>query len=162
MNDKPPGDGPDTRSDSSEFDSSEFAAMRREHSDPDERIRPLPWFFTMFLGAIGMWGAFYIATTPSGEASAYGDQRTVALLRPRRHHTRRRADCQKRAGTLRDARLQREHPAIDARQGRTEAAVIGIEYGGGFGHRRTRGVNRSRTNSALAFLVNANVSWKCC
>ena len=56
--------------------------MRREHSDPDEKIRPLPWFFTMFLGAIGMWGAFYIATTPSGEASAYGDQRTVALLRP--------------------------------------------------------------------------------
>lgn len=82
MNDKPAVDGPDTRSGSTEFGSSEFAAMRREHSDPDERIRPLPWFFTMFLGAIGMWGAFYIATTPSGEASAYGDQRTVALLRP--------------------------------------------------------------------------------
>jgi hypothetical protein len=32
--------------------------------------------------------------------------------------------------------LQREHPAIDARQGRAEAAVIGIEYGGGFGHAR--------------------------
>lgn len=75
-------DAPDTRSGQSEFGTSEFAAMRREHSDPDEKIRPLPWFFTMFLGAIGMWGAFYIATTPSGEASAYGDQRTVALLRP--------------------------------------------------------------------------------
>lgn len=77
MNDKPPVEGPDTRS-----GTSEFAAMRREHSDPAERIRPLPWFFTMFLGAIGMWGAFYIVATPSGEASAYGDQRTVALLRP--------------------------------------------------------------------------------
>jgi len=77
MNDKPPVEGPDTRS-----GTSEFAAMRREHSDPAERIRPLHWFFTMFLGAIGMWGAFYIVATPSGEASAYGDQRTVALLRP--------------------------------------------------------------------------------
>ena len=82
---RPPGGEPDTRGDSGNSGDtvpSEFAAMRREHSDPDEKIRPLPWFFTMFLGAIGMWGAFYIATTPSGEASAYGDQRTVALLRP--------------------------------------------------------------------------------
>jgi len=79
---KPPGNEPGPRSDSPEFSNSEFAAMRRENSDPDEKIRPLPWFFTMFLGAIAMWGAFYIATTPSGEASAYGDQRTVALLRP--------------------------------------------------------------------------------
>ena len=79
---KPPGKEANTRGDSDDSGPSEFAAMRREHSDPDERIRPLPWFFTMFLGAIGMWGAFYIATTPSGEASAYGDQRTVALLRP--------------------------------------------------------------------------------
>ncbi len=74
--------GSDRSSESSEFSNSEFAAMRREHSDPDERVRPLPWLFTMFLGAIGMWGAFYIVATPSGEASAYGDQRTVALLRP--------------------------------------------------------------------------------
>ena len=79
---RPPADEPDTRRDSGDFVPGEFAAMRREHSDPDEKVRPLPWFFTMFLGAIGMWGAFYIATTPSGEASAYGDQRTVALLRP--------------------------------------------------------------------------------
>jgi mono/diheme cytochrome c family protein len=66
-----------------DFGGSEFAAMRREHADPDEKVHPLPWFFIMFLGAIGMWGAFYIAATPSGEASAYGDQRTVSLLRPR-------------------------------------------------------------------------------
>ncbi len=58
------------------------SATRRELADPDERVRPLPWFFTMFLGAMGMWGAFYITATPSGEASAYGDQRTVADLRP--------------------------------------------------------------------------------
>ena len=58
------------------------AATRRENADPDERVRPLPWFFTMFLGAMGMWGAFYIASAPSGGNSAWGDQRTVATLRP--------------------------------------------------------------------------------
>lgn len=71
-----PHDGAD------ESGASEFAAMRRENADPDENVNPLPWFFIMFLGAMGMWGAFYIATTPSGESSAFGDQRTVALLRP--------------------------------------------------------------------------------
>jgi len=71
-----------TQTGNSEFGTSEFAAMRRENSDPDEKVHPLPWFFIMFLGAMGMWGAFYIYATPSGEASAYGDQRTVALLRP--------------------------------------------------------------------------------
>ena len=58
------------------------AQRQREFADPDEGIRPLPWFLTMFLGAMGMWGAFYIVSTPSGEDSAYGDQRTVAALRP--------------------------------------------------------------------------------
>lgn len=66
-----PGDSQETGRDPP--GDSEFAALRREHSDPDERVRPLPWFFTMFLGAMGMWGAFYIVAMPSGEASAYGD-----------------------------------------------------------------------------------------
>jgi mono/diheme cytochrome c family protein len=56
--------------------------QQREHADPDEGSRPLPWFLTMFLGAMAMWGAFYIYVTPSGEESSYGDQRTVATLRP--------------------------------------------------------------------------------
>lgn len=56
--------------------------QKRENADPDEGSRPLPWFLTMFLGAMAMWGAFYIYATPSGEDSAYGDQRTVAALRP--------------------------------------------------------------------------------
>lgn len=55
---------------------------QREHADPDEHSRPLPWFLTMFLGAMAMWGAFYIYTTPSGDESNYGDQRTVTALRP--------------------------------------------------------------------------------
>lgn len=58
------------------------AQRQREHADPDEGVRPLPWFLTMFLGAMAMWGAFYIYSTPSGEDSAYGDQRTTASLRP--------------------------------------------------------------------------------
>jgi len=57
-------------------------ALQREHADPDEGERPLPWFLVMFLGAMAMWGAFYIYATPSGELSEYGDQRTVAALRP--------------------------------------------------------------------------------
>jgi mono/diheme cytochrome c family protein len=56
--------------------------QEREHADPDESARPLPWFLTMFLGAMAMWGGFYIYSTPSGDDSAFGDQRTVATLRP--------------------------------------------------------------------------------
>jgi len=54
----------------------------RENEDPNEGNRPLPWFLVMSLGAMAMWGAFYIVSTPSGEDSAFGDQRTVANLRP--------------------------------------------------------------------------------
>lgn len=56
---------------------------QRELPDPNEGVRPLPWFLTMFLGAMAMWGAFYIYSTPSGEDSAYGDQRTLTALRPK-------------------------------------------------------------------------------
>lgn len=67
----------------SEESPTKIAAQRaRENQDPDEGIKPLPWFFVMSLGAMAMWGAFYIYITPSGEDSAYGDQRTVAALRP--------------------------------------------------------------------------------
>ena len=58
------------------------AQRQRENEDPNESNRPLPWFLVMSLGAMAMWGAFYIYSTPSGENSAYGDQRTVTDLRP--------------------------------------------------------------------------------
>jgi mono/diheme cytochrome c family protein len=58
------------------------APRLREKEDPNENNRPLPWFLVMSLGAMAMWGAFYIYSTPSGEDSAFGDQRTVASLRP--------------------------------------------------------------------------------
>jgi mono/diheme cytochrome c family protein len=54
----------------------------RENADPDEGIKPLPWFLVMGLGAMAMWGAFYIYITPSGVDSSYGDQRTISTLRP--------------------------------------------------------------------------------
>jgi mono/diheme cytochrome c family protein len=57
-------------------------SLRREKPDPDENTRPLPWFLIMFLGAMAMWGAFYIYDMPAGEESALGDLRTVATLRP--------------------------------------------------------------------------------
>jgi mono/diheme cytochrome c family protein len=57
-------------------------SLQREHADSDENTRPLPWFLIMFLGAMAMWGAFYIYDMPAGEESALGDLRTVADLRP--------------------------------------------------------------------------------
>jgi mono/diheme cytochrome c family protein len=65
-----------------DFEKRVAAQRARENDDPNEGIKPLPWFLVMALGAMAMWGAFYITATPSGEDSAYGDQRTVATLRP--------------------------------------------------------------------------------
>ncbi|MFN7835134.1 MAG: c-type cytochrome [Burkholderiaceae bacterium] len=52
----------------------------REGADPDEHNRPLPWFLVMLLGAMAMWGGFYIYTTPSGTDTAWGDQRSREAL----------------------------------------------------------------------------------
>jgi mono/diheme cytochrome c family protein len=67
---------------SDELKKSSTAQRQREKDEPLESNRPLPWFLIMSLGALAMWGAFYIASTPSGDDSAYGDQRTVTSLRP--------------------------------------------------------------------------------
>ena len=58
-------------------------AHGRESADPDEQDRPLPWFLPMFIGAMVMWGAFYIVETPSGTDTIWGDQRTVEALMPK-------------------------------------------------------------------------------
>ncbi|CAM3646527.1 c-type cytochrome [Polynucleobacter antarcticus] len=50
----------------------------RELSEPDEKVKPLPWFFLMFLGAVAMWGSFYIVSSPSGGASSNGDNRAIS------------------------------------------------------------------------------------
>ena len=69
-------------------------------------------------------------------------ERLFEMIEARRHHS---GDCfhgHKRRRKLRDARLQREHLAVDARQRAAQAAVVGIEYGGGFRHQPMRSVNR--------------------
>jgi mono/diheme cytochrome c family protein len=55
----------------------------RERADPDENNRPLPGLMVMFIGAMVMWGSFYIYSTAGGGASALGDQRTVSTLMPK-------------------------------------------------------------------------------
>ena len=64
------------------------AAVDRENRDPAEYVRPLPWFLIMFIGAMAMWGAFYIYAMPPGLDSSYGDQRTLAAINPRDGATR--------------------------------------------------------------------------
>jgi mono/diheme cytochrome c family protein len=58
------------------------AAQARERRDPAERQRPLPWFVVMLIGAMAMWGIFYIYDMRAGLASQYGDSRTPAALMP--------------------------------------------------------------------------------
>jgi hypothetical protein len=57
-----------------------------------------------------------------------------SAVETRRHYARHRADGDESRRKLRDARLQREHLAVNARQSAAQAAVVGIEYGGGFRH----------------------------
>ena len=58
------------------------------------------------------------------------------MIEARRHHARDRAHRNECRRKLRDARLQREHLGVDARERAAETAVVGIEYGGGFRHWR--------------------------
>ena len=59
---------------------SRTAAQVREQGDPAERYRPLPWFVVMLVGAMAMWGVFYIHDMKGNLDSAYGDSRTPAAL----------------------------------------------------------------------------------
>jgi mono/diheme cytochrome c family protein len=61
-------------------DESRAAAQVREQRDPAERYRPLPWFVVMLIGAMAMWGVFYIHDMKGNLDSAYGDSRTPAAL----------------------------------------------------------------------------------
>ena len=57
--------------------------IQREKIDPGEGMRPLPWIVTLLLGAMLMWGAFYLVVSPTGGESSFGDQRTLASLDPK-------------------------------------------------------------------------------
>lgn len=60
---------------------SEFSQqITREKLEPAEGMRPLPWLNTVLLGAMVMWGAFYITISPTGVESSYGDRRTLSTL----------------------------------------------------------------------------------
>jgi mono/diheme cytochrome c family protein len=59
-----------------------LAAQSRERHDPEEKYRPLPWFVSMLISAMAMWGAFYIHDMQSGLGSQYGDSRTRSALMP--------------------------------------------------------------------------------
>ena len=63
-------------------DASRLAAQSRERHDPEEKYRPLPWFVSMLISAMAMWGAFYIHDMKSGLSSQYGDSRTRSVLMP--------------------------------------------------------------------------------
>jgi mono/diheme cytochrome c family protein len=54
----------------------------REKNDPKENVRAVPYFLMMLVAAIAMWALNNIFSTPSGELTEYGDQRTIADLRP--------------------------------------------------------------------------------
>jgi mono/diheme cytochrome c family protein len=58
------------------------AAQVRELRDPAEKQRPLPWFVIMVIGAMAMWGVFYIHDMKSDLDSQYGDSRTASALMP--------------------------------------------------------------------------------
>ncbi len=51
----------------------------RELPDPDEIPNPLPWYIIMAMGALFMWGLFYISHAYMGEDSFEGDTRTVEV-----------------------------------------------------------------------------------
>jgi mono/diheme cytochrome c family protein len=54
--------------------------ITREKWEPAEGMRPLPWLNTVLIGAMLMWGAFYITISPTGVESSYGDSRTLSTL----------------------------------------------------------------------------------
>ena len=58
------------------------AAQVRELRDPAEKQRPLPWFVILVIGAMAMWGVFYIHDMKSDLDSQYGDSRTPSALMP--------------------------------------------------------------------------------
>lgn len=57
-------------------------AQMRERVDPSEKQHPLPWFVVMLIGAMAMWGVFYIYGMNTALSSRYGDSRTPGALEP--------------------------------------------------------------------------------
>ena len=58
----------------------ESDSQLRELPDPDENPNPLPWYIIMVMGALFMWGMFYISSAYMGKDSFEGDTRTVETV----------------------------------------------------------------------------------
>ena len=56
------------------------AARARENADPHENRAPIPRYVLAMVAALVAWGAFYIVTSESEQASALGDSRTLTDL----------------------------------------------------------------------------------
>ena len=52
----------------------------RELPDPDENPNPLPWYIIMAMGALFMWGLFYISHSYMGADSFEGDNRSIEVV----------------------------------------------------------------------------------
>ena len=55
-------------------------AQKREGAEPNEDMKPLPWYITMTIGALFMWSAFYISTTVMTAAPEDGDSRPQQVI----------------------------------------------------------------------------------
>lgn len=55
--------------------------QRREHPEPTERNRPVPWAMLLLVALMAAFGGAYIATDATLAAPEFGDQRAVAELR---------------------------------------------------------------------------------
>jgi len=56
-------------------------AAHREHVDPEERIRPMPFVSALIAFGLAVWGIVYLAMSGPLTPTIYGDHRTLADLR---------------------------------------------------------------------------------
>ncbi|WP_028103644.1 c-type cytochrome [Pseudoduganella violaceinigra] len=57
----------------------EYGAQQREHPDPTEKNRPIPWFVLLGVGVALAWAISYILTVRDDDP-ALGDRRTISTL----------------------------------------------------------------------------------
>lgn len=55
-------------------------AQKREGVEPNEDVKPLPWYITMTIGALFMWSAYYISNTVMTAAPEDGDSRPLSVV----------------------------------------------------------------------------------
>lgn len=63
------------------IDDNDTRAAKREHVDPEERIRPMPLLPALVAVGMVVWGVIYLATSGPFTPATLGDHRTLADLR---------------------------------------------------------------------------------